>query len=55
LNQIYLWIMQAPQGQPLSSGSARLAVVPVRLNSNGTRTPPDQAIIVSDGDLVLLP
>jgi len=54
LNQIYVFIVQAPQGKPLAPGTARLAVVPVRLQ-NGKRTPPDRALIVGDADLVLLP
>lgn len=55
LNQIYLWVLQAPQGKPLSPSSARLAVAPVTLHANGTRTPSKQAISLSGGDLVLLP
>ncbi len=54
LNQIYVWIIEAPQGKPLAPGTARLAVVPVRL-LNGKRTPPDRALLIGDSDLVLLP
>jgi len=55
LNQIYLWFVQAPEGKPLSPGTVRLAVVPVTLNANNTRTPPDAAIVLGDADLVGLP
>lgn len=54
LNQIYLWFIQAPEGKPLAPGTARLAVVPVRLQ-NGARSPPDRALLVGDADLVLMP
>jgi hypothetical protein len=55
LNETYLWVLQAPRGKPRSRGNARLAVVPVTLNANGARTPPEPAISLSDGDLMLLP
>jgi uncharacterized protein YegL len=55
-NELYVWLVQAPQGKPLSPGTARLSVVPVTLNAKGTaRTPPDAAIVLGDSDLVILP
>jgi len=53
LNQIYIWLVMAPEGKPSAPGEVRLAVVPIRLH-NGVRTPADNVVELKDSDFVLL-
>jgi hypothetical protein len=54
VNQIYVWMMLTPEGNPSSPGIARVDVIPVRLEGK-TRSPPGATLPVQDTDFELLP
>lgn len=54
LNEVDVWLVLAPEGQPAAPGFARRATVPVHMTKD-RRDPPDATIVLKSEELVFLP